>query len=456
MRKKFNLFNLLVLLAVFGLGLFLPGPGPAGAENARGKSVQLIELKGVVTAGQAAFIQRQLETLDAGTTQAILIHMDTPGGLVEATLGLTRAFAAAPVPVIVFVAPTGAIAASAGAFILVSSDIAAMAPGTTVGAAMPVSLSPGGSEPAEDKTINFLAGHIRSISREKGRPYELTELFVTENLTLDAIEAKEQGVIDLLAPDLEALLLALDGWEGEKGGKKYTLATAGAPILEAEMNLQERFQDKVSNPQIAFMLLMVGGLGIYFGLGMPGTFVPEVLGAIALLLGIYGIGLFDTNTMGVIFLVVGFALLIGEIFTAGFGILGIGGALSLLIGAILLPQEPLMAEGWYASFRATAAGMVIAVSLLFFLIATVLLRSRRSWKESGAFFRAAPQAEVVQELAPRGTVRMRGELWQARTEDGSTVKAGSSVKVIKQEGLTLIVQTFPGTNAGTKGDDEQS
>lgn len=405
-----------------------------------GQSIYLIEFKGVVTAGQAAFIKRQLETLDAARVQAVLIHMDTPGGLVDATLELARAFAVSPVPVIVFVAPTGAIAASAGAFILVSADIAAMAPGTTVGAAMPVALSPGGSEPAEEKTINFLAGHMRSISREKGRPGEVTERFVTENLTLDAVEAKEEGVIDLLAPNLETLLLELDGWQGEKGGKPYTLHTKDAPLLKQEMNLQERFHDSVSNPQVAFLLLMIGGLGIYFGLGMPGTFVPEVLGAIALLLGIYGIGLFDTNTMGIIFIVAGFALLVSEIFTAGFGILGVGGAVSLLIGAILLPQEPLMAEGWYDSFRATVFGAVMAVSLLFFLIATVLLRSRRRWKESGSFFRAAPGAEVVQDLVPRGTVKMRGELWQARSEDGSPVKVGASVEVVGQEGLTLIVR----------------
>lgn len=440
MKNRFTRICIIFLLVFFSF-LLVPETGlPETRNGSTGQGIYLMELKGVVTAGQAAFIKRQLETLDAGAVQAVVIVMDTPGGLVDATLELTRVFAVTPVPVIVLVAPTGAIAASAGAFILVSADIAAMAPGTTVGAAMPVALSPGGAEPAEDKTINFLAGHMRSISREKGRPGEVTERFVTENLTLDAIEAQEQGVIDLLAPNLETLLVELDGWEGEKGGRSFTLATAGAPLLKQEMNLQERFHDKVSDPQIAFLLLMVGGLGIYFGLGMPGTFVPEVLGALALLLGIYGIGLFDTNTMGIIFLVVGFALLISEIFTAGFGILGIGGAVSLLFGAILLPQEPLMAEGWYASFRATAFGVVLAVSLLFFLIVTVLLRSRRRWRESGSFFRAAPRAEVVRELVPCGTVKMRGELWQACSDNGATIKEGSSVEVVRQEGLTLFVR----------------
>ncbi len=443
--KKHTRFLNIFFLLMFSFLLLSPPGGMADVHgSSTEKGIYILELKGVITAGQAVFIQRQLDTLDPETVQAVVIVMNTPGGLVDATLGLTEAFATAPVPVIVLVAPTGAIAASAGAFILVSADIAAMAPGTTVGAAMPVALSPGGAETADDKTISFLAGHMRSISEEKGRPGEITEKFVTENLTLTSSEAHEQGVIDLLVPNLNALLGELDGWEGEKGGVPYTLTTVGAPLLEQEMTLQERFQDKISDPQIAFLLLMVGGLGLYFGLGMPGTFVPEVLGAIALLLGIYGMGFFDTNTMGIIFLVVGFALLITEIFSAGFGIFGIGGAVSLLVGAIMLPQEPLMAEGWYPAFRATAIGLALAVSLLSFLIVTVLLRSRRLWKESGSFFRAAATARVEQELNPCGTVKMRGELWRACSEDEVTITKGSLVEVVRQEGLTLFVRPVEG------------
>lgn len=444
---KRQLTRIIIIYFLLPLSFLLfsqAGPGEVQGSSGE-KGIYVLEIKGVITAGTAVFIQRQLDTLDPQAVQAVVILMNTPGGLVDSTLELTEAFAAVPVPVIVLVAPSGAIAASAGAFILVSGDIAAMAPGTTVGAAMPVALSPGGAEPAEDKTVRFLAGHMRSLSEQKGRPGEITEKFVTENLTLTSGEALEEGVIDLLAPNLQGLLAELDGWEGEKAGVPYTLATVGAPLLEQEMNLQEQFQDKISDPQLAFLLLMVGGLGIYFGLGMPGTFVPETLGAIALLLGIYGIGLFDTNTMGIIFLVVGFALLVAEIFSAGFGVFGIGGAVSLLIGAFMLPQEPLMAEGWYPAFRATAIGVVLAVSLLSFMIVTVLVRSRRIWKEkTGSFFQAAETAKVVNELDPSGTVRMRGELWHAESESDEVIKEGTLVKVIRQEGLTLFVRPFNG------------
>ena len=180
-------------------------------ENPRSRDIYLLELKGVVTAGKAAFIQRELAEINATDTQAVIISIDTPGGLLDATLDLTRAFATAPVPGVVFVHPSGAIAASAGAFILVSADIAAMAPGTTVGAAMPVAISPGGTEQADEKTVNFLAGHIKSIAREKGRPGEIVEKFVTENLTLNAYVTDEEVAIDLLAGNINTLLEALDG-----------------------------------------------------------------------------------------------------------------------------------------------------------------------------------------------------------------------------------------------------
>ena len=436
-RSYLPVFLLIILVSL----LFLV---PASAQDGTAPAdIYLLELRGVITSGQAAFIQRQLDELNPDNVQAVIILMDTPGGLVDATLDLNRAFGNVPVPVIVYVHPFGAIAASAGAFILVSSDIAAMAPGTTVGAAMPVALTPGGAEQAEEKTINFLAGHMRSLARQKGRPADVAERFVTENLTLDSFEAEEQGIIDITADNLNVLLEKLNGWEGEKGGTPYSLNTAGARLVEKEMTLQERLQDKVSDPQMAFLLLMVGGMGLYFGLGMPGTIVPETLGGIALLLGIYGLGLFDTNTTGIIFIVLGFALLVTEIFTAGFGILGIGGGVSLLMGAILLPSEPLMAADWYSGFRATAIGLALAVSGLSFLIVMVLIRSRRIWKDSGEFFSHAAKAIVTEELSPHGTVRMRGEYWKAYSEDGSTVPEGTEVDVLKQEGLTLAVRKPP-------------
>lgn len=439
MRKK--LTQKLIFFILFSY-IFCFALTPVGIQQEeKTRDIYLLVIKGTITRGQAAFVERQLSLVEADLVQAVIIELDTPGGLVEATLDLTKSFNTSPVPVIVYVHPTGAIAASAGAFLLISADIAAMAPGTTVGAAMPVTLSPdGGAERADEKTVNFLAGHMKSIARQKGRPADIAEKFVTENLTLDAIEAREKGIIELVADNFTLLLEKIDGFEGEKDGKPFVLETAGARILKKEMVPRERLQHKISDPQIAYLLLIAGALGLYFGLGMPGTFVPEILGSIALLLGIYGIGLFDTNTAGIIFIVLGLGLLVVEVFTAGFGILGIGGGVSLLIGSVLLPSEPLMSPDWYDRFLATVVGAAVGVCALCFLIATMLIRSRRSWKGRETFFGPASKALVVEELSPYGTVKIRGELWKALSQDSSTILQGAEVEIIKQQGLTLIVK----------------
>ncbi len=439
-RRFVITFLLLALIITFAAA------GPAGGQADRaGKEILLLDLEGVITAGKAAYISRLLLEQDPEQLEAVVILMDTPGGLVDATLDLARSFGAAPVPVVVLVAPSGAIAASAGAFILVSADVAVMAPGTTVGAASPVALSPGGAEQADDKTTAFLAGHMRSLARERGRPQDVAERFVTENLTLDAVEALEKEVIDFNAANLEAMLEVIDGFQVEKEGVTFTLSTRNAVLVEGEMNLREKVQDKVSDPQIAFLLLMAGAMGLYVGFGMPGTFVPEVLGGIALVLGIYGLGLFDTNTAGIVLLLLGFALLAAEVFTSGFGILGVGGGISLLIGAVLLPSEPLMAPDWYPAFLSIAVSVTIGLTLLSFAIIYVFFRSRRQWKgKGGVFFKPAQQAETMEALAPKGTVKMRGEIWNAVSEDGSTIEAGSIVEVSGQDGLTLLVKKKPG------------
>ena len=437
--KKRNAIVLFLLLSM--VVSFTSVQMAFGQDSGTAGEIILLELEGTITAGKAVFIERQLVDLDPERVEAVVILMDTPGGLVDATLDLARTFGATPVPVVVLVAPSGAIAASAGAFILVSSDVAVMAPGTTVGAASPIALSPGGAEQADDKTAIFLAGHMKSLARERGRPTEVVERFVTENLTLDAVEALEKGVIDFNAPNLEAMLDVIDGHQVEKGGVTFTLSTRDAVLVEKEMNVREQVQDKVSDPQIAFLLLMAGAMGLYLGFGMPGTFVPEVLGGIALVLGIYGLGLFDTNTAGIVLLLLGLALLVAEVFTGGFGILGVGGGISLLIGAVLLPSEPLMAPDWYPAFFSIAIAVAVGVTLISFGIVYVFFRSRKKWKgKGGLFFQPDEQAKVMKTLSPGGTVKMRGEIWKAVSEDGSTIEAGTTVDVTGQKGLTLVVK----------------
>lgn len=412
------------------------------SEGGKGE-IQIINVEGTITAGTAYFITDQIRKAgeDSGVA-AVIISLNTPGGLVNATLDITRSMLDSPVPVIVYVNPYGAIAASAGAFILVSGHIAAMAPGTTTGAAMPVNLVPteGSSvQPADQKTINFLAGHIGSIAKERGRPVETVKKFVTANLTLDSREALEQGVIDFTAGDLAHLLQQLQGSKVDVKGKTITLDLLDKKQVEMQMSLSEKIQHWVSDPQTAFLLLLGGAAAIYLGLTMPGTFVPEVLGTLALLLGVYGMGLFDASTAGLVFIVLGLALLVAEFFTAGFGILGIGGAACLLAGSLMLPLEPLLPENWYPAFRTTAVAASLTVGFLAAAVITAVVRSRYRRKTSLSLA-ARETGKVIEDLNPEGMVHLRGENWKARSEGEEFYPRGTPVEVVKREGLTLVVR----------------
>ncbi len=413
------------------------------------KPVYLVELAGTITAGQNSYLHRQVDKALESDVQLMIILMNTPGGLVDATLQINQLFLNAPVPIAVLVAPSGAIAGSAGAFILTSSDIAAMAPGTTVGAAQPITFSPEGTEPANEKTVIFYASHLRSMAREKGRPEDIAEKFVTENLTMDARDALEAGVIEYLSGNVEELLSALDGVSIEKQGITYNLKTEGAEIIQEEMNFSERLQNWLSDPQISFMVLMLGILGIYFGLSAPGTIIPETAGAILLVLGIYGIGLFDTNTTGIILILLGIGLIVAEIFTSGFGILGIGGGVSMIAGAVLLPVEPLMARDWYGAFLATVIGMVIGLLIIVIFVAQRIIHSRRQWTGGSAYFNPPERGKTVNDLDPEGMIKANGELWKARSNDGSTIATGTPVEVIRAENLQLWVRPVQEDNKVT-------
>ena len=421
------------------IALFILASIAVPAEAAT-KPVYVVDLEGTITTGQFNYLQRQVEMALSADAQLLVLVINTPGGLVDATLKINQLFLNAEIPIAVLVAPSGAIAGSAGAFVLIASDIAAMAPGTTVGAAQPITFSPEGTETADEKTVIFYANHLRSVAREKGRPEDIAERFVTENLTLNAREAYDEGLIEYLSAGVEELLVAIDGLIIEKQGKTYRLNLDGATIYQDEMNLRERMQNWLSDPQIAFMVLMLGLLGIYFGLSAPGTIVPEVSGAILLVLGIYGIGLFDTNTTGIVLLLLGVGLLVAEIFTSGFGILGIGGAFSMIAGAIMLPMEPLMARDWYAAFLVTVIGTMLGLLVIIIIVAQRVIHSRRQWQDGSTYFEQPKRGVTVGRLDPDGMVKSSGELWKARSDDGTPIAAGIEVEVVKAETLQLWVR----------------
>ncbi|NLJ77557.1 MAG: nodulation protein NfeD [Peptococcaceae bacterium] len=429
---------LLFLIIISGMWLFFTMPAPALDKQ---PSVYSIEVEGTVTEGTTKNIQRGLNLAEQNQADAVLIVLNTPGGLVSATLDILQSMSASNIPVVTYVNPPGAIAASAGTFILINGHVAAMSPATTCGAAMPVTMTSPGESPqtADQKTINFLAGHMKSIAAEKGRPADLAEKFVTENLTLNNSEALDQGIVDINAIDTNELLQKIDGIVVTTNTGEKRLVTAGAIVTPVPLNVNEQLIHLVSNPTIAMILLMLGIYGLIIGFYSPGFFLPEIVGSISLLLGLAGMGLFSGNLAAIFLILLGAGLLIAELVTPTYGVLGVGGLASIVLGILFFPVEPLMPAGWFSAFRLLVFGVAVIGGLLLLVIILGISRIRKHKPVHGKSEFENKTAYAVTELNPRGMVRIRGEIWQAVVENGHTIQGGEEVQVLERQGMTLLV-----------------
>jgi membrane-bound serine protease (ClpP class) len=434
---------ILLSLVLFCLAVALAVP-PGGAVNGNEQVIYIIRIEGTITEGTALDVVEGLQEAEELGAEAVLVELDTPGGLVGSTLKITEAMLNLDVPVITYVAPKGAIAASAGSFILISGNIAAMSPGTTTGAAMPVEIGVEGRKAADNKTINFFAGHIESIAASRGRNATQAKRFVTDNDVLNENLALERGIIDLIAEDETELLNTVDGMTVKIGTENRTLATKDASLYIKEKTVRSTLLETLSDPQIAVILLMVGIYGLIFGFMSPGTYVPEMIGAICLILALYGIGLFEVNVFGILLIVIAVLMFIAEALTPTFGILTTGGAVCLIIGALILPKEPFLISpesGWFGGFALTVIGFAIASAVFFFFAmgAVLKLRKRRAQVGGEELIGRVTKAETeINE--DKGTVKLRGELWNARTATGDRISEGEKVEIIDRDGLTLIVK----------------
>lgn len=414
-----------------------------GRGEVEGKNViYVLKIDGTITEGTSLDVVEGLREAEEIGAEAVLIELDTPGGLVDSTLKITKAILNSEVPVITYVTPKGAIAASAGSFILVSGNIAAMAPGTTTGAAMPVEIGIEGRKPADEKTINFYAGHIESIAASRGRNATQAKRFVTDNDVLNENTALERGIIDLVAEDETELLNKVDGMTVKIGTENRTLATRNASLHIREKSVRSSVLETLGNPQIAAILLIVGIYGLIFGFLSPGTYVPEMIGAICLILALYGMGLFDVNMFGVLLIIIAVLLFIAEALTPTFGILTTGGAVCLIIGALILPKGPLLVDPqWFTDFLVIIIGIAGAFAAFFFFAMGAVLKTRKRRAQVGAEELIGKVTKAETEInEDSGTIKLRGEIWNARTLAGEMIKEGEKVEIIDREGLTLIVK----------------
>lgn len=430
------IFSIVLLLA------FLSGFSTVAVAGA--STVRVVGVQGAVTPVTASYLKRNLTAASMQAETLVLIEMDTPGGLDTAMREIVKDVMASPVPVAVFVAPSGARAASAGAVIALAADIGAMAPGTNIGTAHPVSLGEKQDKVMEEKVLNDAEAYAEGIASRRGRNAAVAKRMVRENLSLPAEKALEEKMVDLLAADRADLLKKLDGWQVSRGERTMVLATAGATVREEGMGTRERILDAISNPNVAYILLMIGFLGIFFELSNPGVILPGVIGGISLILAFFALQTLPVNYAGVLLILLALILFIAEIKIVSGGMLTVGGVVAMVFGSILLFEspEPYLRVSWQV-----IAVTVGAVSGFSIFAVTMAIKAHRRKPTTGVEGIMGETGRALTAVAPEGRVFIHGESWEAWSDE--PVTEGEKVTVIAVEGMRVKVR-----KAGT-GDRER-
>jgi membrane-bound serine protease (ClpP class) len=403
---------------------------------AQSRSVYVLPAVGSINPGLAEFIVDGIHTAEKDKALALVIELDTPGGLDSSMRAINQAIINAKVPVIVYVYPKGARAASAGMFITMAADVAAMAPGTNIGAAHPVSVGMGKMDKVMgEKVVNDMAAYARSLATERGRNADWAEKAVRQSVSIDAKQAQKLKVVDLLADDLEDLLAQVNGREVRVDKEKVTLKTLGVPVKTLSESLRTRILKHIADPNIAFILMLIGMAGLYFELAHPGAVLPGVVGALSLLLAFYAFQTLPVNFIGLLLILLAFILFFLEIYITSYGLLSVGGIVSLLLGSLMLFQqgEAGMGIAWSVLIPA-----VLVISLFFLTVAGLVVRSQMRRTLTGDAGMVGEQGEAYTDLKPEGQVFVRGEYWQAVSD--KPLVAGDAVEVVKVVGLKLYVR----------------
>jgi membrane-bound serine protease (ClpP class) len=423
-----------IVLAIVVVMLVISIGSQARAQDA---TVMVVTVKGTIVPVVADYIDKGISRAEDENATACVIVLDTPGGLLSSTETIVQKILNAHVPVIVYVSPKGAWAASAGTFITLSANIAAMTPGTTIGAAHPV--SGGGENLTEDemkKIVEFSAEWMKTIAQERGRNMEEAQLAVTESKSFTDVDALNAGLIDLRADTLEDLLAQINGREVIlANGARVTINTDSYELIREDMSLVEKFLLVISDPNIAYILMSVAMLGIMAEIFNPGLIFPGIVGGICLLLSFYSLGVLPVNYAGVLLIVLAFGLFIGEALTPGFGLFFSGGIVSLIIGSLLLFQgAPLL---FHVDWWLVVVVLVLIVGGMGFIVQRAI-KIHRKQATTGREELIGKTATVKEPLNPQGMVFFRGERWTAVSEDGE-IKVGEEVTIKKLDGLTLYV-----------------
>lgn len=424
-RSKVKVLWLLCLL----LPLLIWG-GALHAQEAEG--IIIIELEGPINPGTAMYTTRGIDKAKDEGMALIVIRLDTPGGLASSMRTIIKAILNSPIPVVVYVGPTGAGAASAGVMVTVAGHVAAMAPGTNIGAAHPVTA--GGKDietTMSEKVVNDMASYARGIAEEKGRNGEWVEKAIRESVSITADEALEKGVIDLVARDMDDLIASLDGREVTLKSGKVTLKTTDLKKVNYRPSFRDKVLKTISDPNIAYILMMIGLAGLYFELSHPGAIFPGVIGAISLILAFYSFQTLPVNYAGLMLIALAIIFFVAEVKVTSYGVLSIGGLVSLTIGSIMLFEDTGLS-------LSVLIPTVLLVGGFFVVVAGLAFRAFRARPQGGTEGLIGEIGMVKEPLDPEGLVFVHGEYWRAQSPE--MVEEGERVEVLSMEGLLLKVR----------------
>jgi membrane-bound serine protease (ClpP class) len=438
---RFLLFPLLLVITlsyVHPLSADTPKDKKASSpptQASHSKKVYLITVDAAITPVVAEYINKSIDLASKANAEAVIIQLDTPGGLVDSMREIVKKMMSADVPVVVYVGPSGARAASAGVFITMAANIAAMAPTTHIGAAHPVTMEGKMDKTMESKVVNDLAAMARSIAEKRGKNAKWAEEAVRKSVSITETEALKSKVIDYISPDIPTLLKDMNGRTVDLIVGKRTLRTEGAEIVEIKMGFRFKFLNTISNPNIAYILMILGFYGLYFELSNPGAVFPGVAGAICLILAFYALQTLPINYAGLMLILLGVGLFIAEAFITSHGVLGVGGTIAMAIGSVMLIEStsPYLRISW------TVIAPVVALSALLFIITVSLaVRVHREKADTGKEGMIGLTGEARTDVHASGQVFVRGEYWTAWSD--APIQKGDRVKVEAVEGLKLKIK----------------
>jgi len=430
MLKKYKFLLVFTIFILFTFVAAIPSQEKA--------PVFTIEVDGIINPATAKFIIDSIDEATQQGAQCLIIQLDTPGGVLESTRMIVKKMLTSKIPIIVYVSPSGARAASAGVFITMAANVAVMAPGTHIGAAHPVTL--GGEEGKESKTmvekiVNDTVAFIKNIAKTRGRNVDWAEKAVVKSVSITEDEAVRLNVVDFISPDLPSLLAKIDGKIVKFDGVTQTLQTKGVQPKPIQMSWREKLLDIISHPQIAYYLLMLGGMGIFFELSNPGTILPGVVGGIFLILAFYALQVLPVNYAGLALILFAIILFIAEIKVVSHGLLAVGGVISLFLGSIMLFQSP---DEYMRLSLSVIIPAVLVTSAFFIFAATMAIQARLRKPTTGMEGLIGEVGIVSVPISPEGKVSIHGEFWNATGDQN--IEKGEKVQVIGVDNLKLKVK----------------